>query len=72
MSLVTWFSLLGDDLGYRVVGIGDIKFKMHDVVERVLQGVMHVPGLRRNLISHGLLQNVGMYFRSEVEKAIGH
>jgi len=46
---------LGDDLGYRIIGVGDIKFKMCDGCEMLLKGVKHVPGLRRNLISLGLL-----------------
>ena len=46
---------LGDDSGYRIIGVEDIKFKMCDGREMLLKGVKHVPGLRRNLISLGLL-----------------
>ena len=46
---------LGDYSGYRIIGVGDIKFKMCDGREMLLKGVKHVPGLRRNLISLGLL-----------------
>ena len=73
-----WFSLyksgefgsvyVGDDTGYRVVGIGDIKIKMFDGVERMLRGVRHVPGLRRNLISLGVLHDGGMEFRCDRDK----
>lgn len=59
------FVYLGDDTTHRVVGVGDIKFKMHDRVERMLQGVMHVSGLRRNLISLGALHDGGMSFRAD-------
>src|SRR3954467_13865077 len=48
---------VGDDTGYRVAEVGDIKIKMFDGVERMLRGVRHVPGLRRNLISLGVLHD---------------
>lgn len=48
---------VGDDAGYHVDGIGDSKIKMFDGVESVLQGVRHVPGLRRNLILLGVLHD---------------
>ena len=56
---------VGDDTGYRVAGVGDIKIKMFDGVERMLRGVRHVPGLRRNLISLGVLHDGGMEFRCD-------
>ena len=59
---------MGDDTGYRVAGIGDIKIKMFDGVERMLRGVRHVPGLRRNLISLGVLHDGGMEFRCDRDK----
>ena len=30
---------LGDDLGYHIIGVGDIKFKMCDRCEMLLKGV---------------------------------
>lgn len=73
-----WFSLyksddfglayMGDDTGYRVAGVGDIKIKMFDGVERMLRGVRHVPGLRRNLISLGVFHDGGMVFRCDRDK----
>ena len=59
---------LGDDTGYRVAGVGDVKIKMFDGVERVLRGVRHVPGLRRNLISLGVLHDGGMVFRCDRDR----
>ena len=46
---------LGDDTSYRVVGVGDVKFKMYDGNEVLLSDVRHVPGLRKSLISLGSL-----------------
>ncbi|KAE8787904.1 retrotransposon ty1-copia subclass [Hordeum vulgare] len=59
---------MGDDTGYSVAGVGDIKIKMFDGVERMLRGVRHVPGLRRNLISLGVLHDGGMVFRCDRDK----
>ena len=50
---------LRDDSSYRIIGVGDIKFKMCDRREMLLKGVKHVPGLWRNLISLGLLHDEG-------------
>ena len=73
-----WFSLyksgeletayVCDDTGHRVAGVGDIKIKMFDGVERVLRGVRHVPGLRRNLNSLGVLHDGGMIYRCDRDK----
>ncbi|KAE8784432.1 Retrovirus-related Pol polyprotein from transposon TNT 1-94 [Hordeum vulgare] len=49
-------------------GGGDIKIKTFDGVERMLRGVRHVPGLRRNLISLGVLHDGGMVFRCDQDK----
>jgi hypothetical protein len=59
---------VGDDTGYRVAGIGDIKIKMFDGVERMFRGDRHVLGLRRNLISLGVLHDGGMEFRCDRDK----
>jgi hypothetical protein len=45
---------LGDGLGYRIIGVGDIKFKMCDGQEILLKGVKHVPELQTNQISLGI------------------
>ena len=59
---------VGDDTGHHIAGVGDIKIKMFDGKERVLQGVRHVPGLRRNLISLGVLHDDGMVFRCDRDR----
>ena len=43
---------------------------MFDGVERMLRGVRHVPGLRRNLISLGVLHDGGMEFHCDRDKKI--
>ena len=50
---------LGNDDTCKIVGIGSIAMKLHDRVIRVLDGVRHVPGLRKNLISLGTLDILG-------------
>ena len=59
---------LRDDSGYRIIGVGDIKFKICDGREILLKGVKHVPGLRRNLISLGLLHNEGWLYQAAPDK----
>ena len=59
---------VGDYTGHRVAGAGDIKIKVFDGVERVLQGVRHVSGLRRNLISLGVPHDGVMIFCCDRDK----
>lgn len=56
------FVYLGDDTSYPAVGVGEVKIKLEDGGEHVLQGVKHVPGLKRNLISLGTLHEEGLIF----------
>jgi hypothetical protein len=59
---------LGDDTGYRVMGVGNIKLKMYDGQEVLLEGVRHVPGLRKNLISLGFLHGEGWLYQAMSDK----
>lgn len=59
---------MGDDSRYRVIGVGDIKFKMYDDQEILLKGVKHVPALRRNLISLGILHDEGLLYQAAPDK----
>jgi len=57
--------LLGNDHECRVLGIGDIRLKMHDGSCRTLSSVRHVPELKRNLISLGNLDRNGYNFKGD-------
>ena len=46
---------MGNNKICEVLGIGTVRIIMHDGVERVLQQVRYVPGLKRNFISLGTL-----------------
>ncbi|CAL9021344.1 unnamed protein product [Prunus brigantina] len=46
---------LGDKTSCEVLGVGTVKIKMHDGIVRSFSEVRHVPKLRRNLISLGIL-----------------
>ena len=59
---------LGDDSAYRIIGVGDIKFKMCDGREMLIKGVKHVRGLRRNIISFGLLHDEGWLYQAAPDK----
>ena len=50
---------LADDETLKIVGKGDIRLKLPNETTWKLQGVRHVPGLRRNLISVGQLDGEG-------------
>ena len=50
---------LADDETLKIVGKGDIRLKLPNQTTWKLQGVRHVPGLRRNLISVGQLDGEG-------------
>ena len=50
---------MGNEACCPMVGIGDVKFVMFDGVERTLTGVLHVPGMSRNLISLSILDKEG-------------
>lgn len=56
---------LGNNISCRVTGIGTIRLKMHNGVERILSEVSYVPDLKRNLISLGTLDSCGYTFKSE-------
>ena len=48
--------------------MGEIKFKMCDGHKMLLKGVKHVPGLRRNLISLGLLHDKRWLYHAAPDK----
>ena len=54
---------LGDNSGYHIIGVDNIKFKTCDGHEMLLKDVKHVPRLRRNLISLGLLHDEGWLYQ---------
>ena len=54
--------LLGDNSPCKTLGFGNIKIKMFDGVIRTLTDVRHVPELKKNLISLGVLDSSGHKF----------
>ncbi|GKC14004.1 retrovirus-related pol polyprotein from transposon TNT 1-94 [Tanacetum coccineum] len=56
---------IGNDSPCKVVGIGTIRIKKHDRVVRTLIDVRHVPDLKKNLISLGVLDSKGFKYTSE-------
>ena len=56
---------MGNDASCSVIGIGIVKIKMFDRVVRVLSNVRHVPDLRNNLISLGVLDDLGYSYSSK-------
>ena len=54
--------LLGDNHSCKTIGVGSVKIKMFDGVIRTLTDVRHVPELKKNLISLGVLDSCGHKF----------
>uniref|UniRef100_A0A2N9HCZ1 Integrase catalytic domain-containing protein n=1 Tax=Fagus sylvatica TaxID=28930 RepID=A0A2N9HCZ1_FAGSY len=57
--------IMGNDATCSVIGIGTVKIKMFDGVVRVVEDVRHISDLRKNLISLGLLDDLGYSYSSK-------
>ena len=55
---------MGNDATCLIIEIGTVKIKMFDGVVRVLSNVKHVPNLRNNLISLGVLDDLRYSYSS--------
>lgn len=56
--------ILGNDEICTVEGIGSIKLRVHDGSHKIITEVRYIPQLKRNLISLGILESKGYWFRS--------
>jgi hypothetical protein len=56
---------MGNDVAYRIVGIGTIRIRMHDGIVRTLKNVRHILDLKKNLISLGTLDSLGYKYSGE-------
>ena len=56
--------LLGNNKSCEIQGIGTVRIKMFDGIERVLQQVRYIPGLKRNLVSLGTLDVRGYTYKA--------
>lgn len=45
--------------------VGAIKMKMRDGTTRILSGIRHIPGLKRNIISIGALDKSGCVYKAQ-------
>jgi hypothetical protein len=52
---------LGDDLKTNIVGRGRVSLMLKNGRRRTLLGVLHIPGLERNIISVKKMSDVGVY-----------
>jgi hypothetical protein len=50
---------MGNDFSCKIVGVARVQIKMHDGFVRTLTNVRHIPELRKNLISLGVLDSAG-------------
>ena len=51
---------MGDNHPYNIEGMGTVRIKMEDGIVRELKEVRYVPQLKRNLISVGTLEVLGL------------
>lgn len=58
--------LLGNNKARKIVGVGTIKIKIFDGTMRMLTNVRHIPGLKNNLISLGMLDTNGYIYMNVV------
>ena len=56
---------MGNNSICKVVGIGTVSLKMFDGVVREITQVRHVPDLKRNLISMGMLDQMGCIVKAK-------
>ena len=71
----TWFEtleksghgivLLRNNKGCKVIGTSTVRIRMFDSMERILEKVRYIPDLKRNLISLGMLDQIGCSFKAE-------
>ena len=54
--------LVGNDAVCKTVGIGNIRIRIFDGQVRTLTNVRHVPDLKKNLLSLGVLEAQGASF----------
>jgi hypothetical protein len=59
--------LMGNNNPCKTIGVGSVKIKMFDGIIRTLTDVRHVPKLKKNLISLGVLDSGGHKFTVKVE-----
>jgi len=57
--------LMRNNMPCKTIGIRSIKIRMHDGIVRTLSNVRHVPDLKKNLISLGILDSNGYKFSAE-------
>lgn len=57
--------LLGNNMACHVVGIGSVQIQLEDGIVKTLSSVRHVPCLKRNLISLGMLDEAGYTCKTE-------
>ena len=53
---------MGNDISYKILGIESVKIRMYYCTVKTLNEVRHVPELRKNLISMGVMDVVGYKF----------
>ena len=56
---------LGNNKSCQIKGIGSIRIRLHNGLEKVMSNVRYIPELKRNLISLGVLDELGYTIKLE-------
>ena len=56
---------MGNDVSCKTIRIGTVKIKIHDGIIRTLTEVRHVPELKKNLISIGIMDGKGFKYSTK-------
>ena len=54
---------MGNDNACKIIGIGFVTLKFKNGTTTLLRNVRHVPSLKRNLISFGMLDSIGCQYK---------
>ena len=50
---------LRNNIEYDIVGVGNVRIRMHDGIVRTLTKVRHIPELKKNMIFLSALNSIG-------------
>ena len=57
--------LMGNNMSYKVISMGIVQIKLYDAVVRTLINVRHIPNLKKNRISLGVLDSQGCKYSAQ-------
>ena len=59
---------MGNDSACKIIGIRSVTLKFKNGTTTLLRNVRHVPSLKRNLISFGMLDSIGCQYKGSARR----